>query len=284
VAPDESKTWYVWELAGGGELTRVIRPEVDIRLTSVLSAAGLPLVAESTNEKFRLWDHFQGRELIHLPANRGYVQCHAIAPDGRRLVAGYYNGSLIVWRVGPESPATATPEWTAREKDQLWTNLADTDAPKALAAMRQLIGARAVDLIGERLRKDESATEEAMIRLLVDGLDSRAFATRELSSRQLTELGIDAAPALRQVLGRNPSLEMRRRAEAILAALPSDNKLLMPGRTLREVRSVQVLELIGSPEARRLLEALAKGNPDRRLTHEAIASLKRLSKLQTRPE
>jgi hypothetical protein len=45
-----------------------------------------------------------------------------------------------------------------------------------------------------------------------------------------------------------------------------------------EPRAVRVLEAVGTPAARELLESLAKGAPTARLTIEAKAALERLSK------
>jgi hypothetical protein len=41
-----------------------------------------------------------------------------------------------------------------------------------------------------------------------------------------------------------------------------------------------VLERLGTPEARRLLQALARGHPGARLTLAAAATLKRLERLR----
>ncbi len=46
------------------------------------------------------------------------------------------------------------------------------------------------------------------------------------------------------------------------------------------LRTVEVLEIAGTPEARQVLEQLAKGAPEARLTQEAKASLERLAKQQ----
>jgi hypothetical protein len=51
---------------------------------------------------------------------------------------------------------------------------------------------------------------------------------------------------------------------------------LRPGDVLRSVRAAEVLERIGTPEARRLLGQLATGAAEARLTREAKAALKRL--------
>ena len=50
------------------------------------------------------------------------------------------------------------------------------------------------------------------------------------------------------------------------------------GERLREVRALEVLEGLGTPEARKLLEELAKGAADAALTQEAKASLERLNR------
>ena len=57
-------------------------------------------------------------------------------------------------------------------------------------------------------------------------------------------------------------------------------KLQGPATSLKQVRAlrtVEVLEHIGTPEARKVLESLAKGTPEALLTSEAKASLDRLS-------
>jgi hypothetical protein len=47
---------------------------------------------------------------------------------------------------------------------------------------------------------------------------------------------------------------------------------------LRPTRALEVLERLGTPEARRLLHQLAKGNPSARLTSDAADVLKRLER------
>jgi hypothetical protein len=64
-------------------------------------------------------------------------------------------------------------------------------------------------------------------------------------------------------------------------------KALDPGSPhsefLRRLRAVAVLEHIGTPEARQVLENLAGGEPEARLTREAKASVARLSRRPPEP-
>jgi len=96
---------------------------------------------------------------------------------------------------------------------------------------------------------------------------------REKAGIDLEQFEELAEPELRRALAGNPSVERRRRLESLLARLHDCS----PER-LRMVRATSVLEQVASAEAKVLLESLAKGAPEARLTQEAKASLARLAK------
>lgn len=102
-----------------------------------------------------------------------------------------------------------------------------------------------------RLSPAGSVSEQETTRLISD-LDSNEFAVREQATRKLEELGELAEPALRRAIKKPPSLEVRRRSEALLAKVP--------GARWRVVRAVAVLEHVERPEAHAFLESLAKGH------------------------
>src|SRR5205823_3131596 len=107
-------------------------------------------------------------------------------------------------------------------------------------------------------------------------LDSDQFRVRQAAEQKLRALGELAESALRAALKAGPSLERRRRIEAVLTIL--DPTGTVHGELLRELRAVQVLERIGSPEARRVLEALAQGVESARLTRAAKGAVTRLAR------
>jgi hypothetical protein len=111
------------------------------------------------------------------------------------------------------------------------------------------------------------------LKALIADLDSDQFKVREAATAALGRLGVSAASALRDVLRGSPSLEARRRAERLLAALAPGGE-----RERQTARALEVLEQVASPEAVRLLETLAKGAPDARQTREAKAALRRLGR------
>jgi hypothetical protein len=85
-----------------------------------------------------------------------------------------------------------------------------------------------------------------------------------------------AEPALTRALANDPSPEARRRIEQLLHQV-TEERLYPTADQLRAVRAVEVLERIGSPQARRVLAALAGGAPQAQLTVEAQTALERLA-------
>jgi hypothetical protein len=121
-----------------------------------------------------------------------------------------------------------------------------------------------------------SAADAGRLAQLLADLESKRFAVRQKAARELEKLGAAAESALRQALAGNPSLETRRRLEKLVDQLDFAKT---PGQ-LRLLRAVEVLEDIGTVEARQMLAGLAKGAPHTRLTEEAKASLERLDRKQ----
>jgi hypothetical protein len=80
---------------------------------------------------------------------------------------------------------------------------------------------------------------------------------------------------IRKALEDSPSPEARRRLLRLLNKL--DSLALSPERA-RALRTLEVLERIGSPEAKQALQGLAEGAPDAELTREAKSALDRLAK------
>jgi hypothetical protein len=109
------------------------------------------------------------------------------------------------------------------------------------------------------------------LRALLADLDSDRFARRQEAFRQLAALADRVRPALRAALKGDLSAEQRRSIQRALAKLRG----VPPADTLRHLRAVEVLERIGTPQARRLLEKLARGAAEAWLTYDAKAALER---------
>jgi hypothetical protein len=199
------------------------------------------------------------------------VLCLAFA-DARTLVSGGSDGTFLFWNIvpaveeGPSGSEIAT--W--------WDALADKDATRAYRAGCRLatVPRPTLDWLGERVRRVESIDAERLEKLLAD-LESNKFAARQKATADLEKLGEVAAAAIQKRLDSGPPLEVRQRLEKLLEKL--DAPITDPEQ-LRGLRAVEVLEMIGTPEARDLLEKLATGAAEARLTRDARAALERLAK------
>ena len=131
-----------------------------------------------------------------------------------------------------------------------------------------------LDLLKRNLRP-VSPTDPAKITALIRALDSPRFAEREMATRDLGAFGSLVAKALADAEKASTSEEQRTRIQALLKAIEPWQPLV--GDSLREFRSIAVLERIGNPEAISIIAQIAKGEPEARLTIEAAETLRRLA-------
>ncbi len=171
-------------------------------------------------------------------------------------------------------PPADAPALKEGEAAGYWDDLAAADFGRVRKAIEALAGApgQAVPVLRERLRPVMPPDAQELARR-IEELGSDHFATRSAAFRALSDQGERAAAALRQALAQTRALEPRRRIEQLLAEVDAGSA--SPAR-LRQLRGVQVLELAGTPDARRLLEALAEGAPGAALTQAARDALGRL--------
>jgi RNA polymerase sigma factor (sigma-70 family) len=106
---------------------------------------------------------------------------------------------------------------------------------------------------------------------LIHDLDNDDFDIRLSAFVELQKLGEPAAPALRRALKTARSLETRRRLEQLIDQLDSPTS----SRRLRQLRAIQILELCGTPQARALLEAMVREQPETPLAQAAREALDR---------
>ncbi len=271
----------VWETLTGEP---VLKLESADCAQALFTADGRRLITAGV-DGLRLWDVGTGRELARRPAPsraRGFsgpsfASALAVAPDGRTVATGQIDSTVLLWDLLPDRPvAAARPALTPPEAEALWADLAGADAARAHAAVWRLADdpATALGLLRERLRP-AAEIEAARWSKWRSDLDSDRFATRERATAELAELGGLAEPKLRGWLQGQPSEEVRRRVEQLLARLPSASPA--PER-LRELRAVRALELIGTPAARELLNTLARGAPSAPLTRASAEAVQRLAR------
>jgi hypothetical protein len=218
-----------------------------------------------------------GKEIQRLEGFRSRSTSLAFSPDGSRLASWFHNGTVLIWDTSVTAwPKSVVPkELTAEELKSLWAELAMENGGRAFQAMKALEASpsQAIEFLARHLRA-VPAQEAIHLHQLLKALDSKNFADREAASNALKSYASQYHVVLRQALANNPSAEARKRLNEILAARPRQ----IPAENLRTLRSIHILEGIGTAKARQVLTTLAAGEADARETRAAQASLDRVAK------
>ncbi|HKB39754.1 MAG TPA: hypothetical protein VKD72_25180, partial [Gemmataceae bacterium] len=257
---------------------RVLAPGFDdngLGGTLALSPDG-SLLAQADRTSTRVWDLEADKELSRLAGHQGNVTSVAFSPNGRSLATGSTDTTVLVWDVA--ALARRTPRamnLPAAELRDRWAALAGDDAGKAYDAIRALAAAKqTVSFLKERL-KPAVAPDAKQVARWIDELDSKKFEIRRKAAEELRNLGAAVVPELRRALQDGPPLERRRRLEDLLGRIETQS---LSAEELQVWRAVEVLERLGTPQARRVLETLASGAAGALPTTAARAALDRLGR------
>lgn len=229
----------------------------------------LPCSLDLKNYTLRVYEIASRREVLRRALPSGVASsCCAFTPDGRYLLTAMTDTTILVWDLFADD---GIPK---HDLQVLWTDLKHDDARLAHRALSALIAAgdKAVVALEDQLQASPGAKAEQLARWTAE-LDSDRFAVREQAQNLLTEAGETARAVLERARSDRPSLEMRRRLDALLESLDEKTPNV---EVLRRLRTVVVLEHIGTPSAQRLLRRLSEAATEIRLRRAAQAALKRL--------
>jgi WD40 repeat protein len=265
----------LWETGSGQERLRLAMNDGPVSPVA-FAPDGRLLASVGRAEAIHLWDTWTGEKVGRLTGHRGWVNSLSFVPDGKTLASGGADSTVLIWDVSGLLPAAKpVAEQLGREElAQCWDDLAGTDAARAyraLAALARRPG-QAEAVLKDKLAASPQMSAERLARLIAD-LDHDDFQRRANASNELANLGRLAEGALRKALDGKPSAEMRRRVQDLLGKLEGKAEDPVQRRLLR---AIEVLERLATPEARRLLEKLAKEATDASAAREAKASLERL--------
>jgi hypothetical protein len=269
-----------WDVATGKERPGWPFKEFGVITALVLSPDGKSLAMGRPDGGVWLWETATGTVRARLKEHAKSVYALAFSPDGTALASAGADGAVVAcdpW--GGAWPKAAWKDLSRDQRDALWSSLRDADAGKAFPALGTLAAApeEAAAFLGEQLRSIRLPDPARMARLLAQ-LDDESFAVREKASRQLEQLGDLAEPAMREALKKTESAEVRKRLRGILEKLEGPGT----GDRLRVSRAAEVLERLGSPAARKALEALARDAEWPYLKLQAKDALTRLDRRAAR--
>jgi len=269
----------LWDMPTGRLLLTIERHLSDKRFESqmvnvqsvVFSPDGRSLVSGSEDKTIRMWEAATGKQLLQWNMEDKVYRI-AISPNGKKIAAILAQGALTCFPIDPGQPDKPRLAVDDKAFDRLWTDLAGQDAAQAYLAVQTLSrdGDDVPARIGKHLKPINSFA------YWIAELDNDTFDGREAASKQLAAFGAQAEPALRKALNETESAEVRSRIQPLLKTI--GEWVVTDPDTLRSLRAIWVLERMGTPEARAVLEGLANGAPEARQTQEAKAALDFLDK------
>jgi WD40 repeat protein len=225
-----------------------------------------------------LWEIATARRVYRLPAPAPFSGAKGLpfssfvsfSPNGKTVATGLKDSTIVLWDVTPSiRPAKKIGDPVL---EKLWSDLGGEDAATAYKAIWTLADSPGSAIPFLKMHLKPAVVNTANIQKLVTDLGSDQFKVRNAAFLELNKLDIEIEPVLRGALAQATE-EFRRRVDLLLAR-PS--AIVRGQEVLRGYRAIQILEYAGTPDARQLLQALAKGAGAARITQEAKASLERL--------
>ena len=277
----DRREYAVWNRATGQLMRRFfLKPEgvIQNHWYAILSADGRSMGVHGSlhggwGTELGFYETATGRFRGKISAPN-LIEHFDFSPDRKTLATVGNDTSVLIWDLArplsgkPDLPLPRSPA----EVEKLWQLLGEPNAGAMEPALWALVRAPHQSLLFLKQRLHPVRLPENLPTLIAR-LGSSIFQEREAAIRELSNLADLATPMLRATLHKTDvPLEQRRRIEQLLV------KLEHPGNIpscLRELRAVEVLERIGSADARKIVESVATGDAEALLTREARMVLAR---------
>lgn len=263
-----------WETITGEER---FRHSAKHKVTVAAFAADGSCYATASGKRVQCFDLETHKELARFEQHAKDVTALALADNGGRLASADSGGTVLVWDLPARKAETSDQALAQADLDGCWDRLQKQDAAQAWSALQQMRKhpASTVDYLAKVLPVEAKELSQASVEKLVIDLNDDDFKVRQRASSRLEALGTQAESALRTARdGKLDSLELRRRIEKLLEQV--EKPTLAPKATFRLLRSVELLESIGTKEACELIDSLAKEEHDPLWVREARAANERL--------
>jgi WD40 repeat protein len=267
----------LWDPVNGNVQRSFVDHRYDYGVQLVVWSPDGRLIAATDSFGVSIYEVATGQERMRFRGGHvEQIRSAAFSPDSRKLVTAGDDTLVMVWDVTGVTIANVQA-LESRELDAAWAGLAELDGEIGGKNIARLAArpAESVPYLRQRLGV-LSADERKRIDELVAQLDSDQFRVRDKAAKELAIIGEPTIPALTRVLERSKSVEMRNQAERLLEKIGPGEDAATSAVARRMMRSVEVLERAGTPEAVFLLRELASLGKSRLLHNEAAQALRRL--------
>jgi WD40 repeat protein len=230
------------------------------------SADGRLVAAGDFDGAVHVWDLASAKGPVRLPGHPGGTYGVAFVGGGHTLATAGGDMTALLW----DAPAAALPGRTEADLRKLLVGLENADDYAALLSGCLASPEQAVPLLRGLFRPAD--VEPKRVAAWIADLDDESFEVRRKAEEELGRRVQLIEPSLRRALAANPSLEKKRRLEELLSKVNGEaTEALLPS-----LRAIEILERLGTPEARRILGELAEGGVAAPLSREAGAAVERL--------
>jgi hypothetical protein len=231
------------------------------------------------------WEVATGKER-HVFEGQRQSQVFGYSPDSARIVSaganpifgisGGADTAALIWEVTSRSDHGGG----ALAQDQLnalWADLAGEDPVRAEQVINMLVAfpQQALSLLRAHLRPVPTIARDSLERSITDLLSTDAAVNQRALAR-LERLGEAAEPALRRAMTRTEFAAARGRIALLLEEI-DPVVFVVTAERLRTGRCLEILERLGTREARDLLSDVARGAPEAGQTRDAQGALRRLA-------
>lgn len=244
--------------------------------TVAFSPDGKRLAAGDYDGYITVWDLASGHVLASFDRHEGVVTGLAFSPDGTTLASTSQDGTVLIWEVTNKLPRKPDDP-TVGGLEEAFRLLASPEAGSAQRAMEYFYRrpAETIRFCNEKFPVP-TATPPDKISKLISDLDSEDFPVRQAAVKDLEAIGGEATTALRKVADNSSNPEARKLASEVLTRYDS---VTPRAEDLTLLRVMELLENIGTPEAKAVLAKWAAGPAGHRMTVEASAAIARMKVL-----